>query len=750
MDHTNPTILINPKSLRMIKLRDQWARYLISIGGIAIIATVFAIIALIVEVAIPLFREPVQELILDVALPDQLVGKPILALGTSEYLQTVYALTGDGKVIVLNQEADRITSVVESPLGEQQGRQPMSVESFGKNFHSVRWDNDSTSLIQVQFSSKFDTAGVRSLGHQVKTLVDMDWQGTVRPEKVWLRKSEKGFFRVALLPGNRIEVLFQPDQGEADPLFGAKPSEPQHFEFSEPVGGKISAVAVSSLGNNIYFGTTDGTLVRLVFDEDGGLKEKEVLSMAVGSPVSAMGFVFGDVSLIVGDTQGRLNSWFPVQTADKKSLARITALEPATSAVTSISSGVRNKTVISQSDQGDLYVDYLTSARRLFHFSHPGMIAAYSYPERGDGLFALTANQRLLLWKIDAPHPETSWKTLFQQVWYENYNEPAYVWQSTGGSDDFEPKMSVIPLVYGTIKATFYALLFALPISVLGAVYVSQFASSRFRAWIKPVIELMAALPSVVIGFLVALWLAPMFQDWIVAVLLTTILVPLFFLLFMLVWQFFRHLKWAKNVERGYEFIILVPVVALAGWMAAAWSAPVENLLFDGSFSQWLYNSSGQMFDQRNSIIVAVGLGFAVIPIIFSITEDSISSVPRNLSAASLAVGASRWQTVWRVIVPSASPGIFAATMIGLGRAIGETMIVLMATGNTPIMDFSPFNGMRTLSANIAVEVSEAPVGGTLYRTLFLCAVILFTLTIILNTAAELVRDNLRKKYGRF
>ena len=142
-------------------------------------------------------------------------------------------------------------------------------------------------------------------------------------------------------------------------------------------------------------------------------------------------------------------------------------------------------------------------------------------------------------------------------------------------------------------------------------------------------------------------------------------------------------------------------------------------------------------------------MGFAVIPIIFSIAEDALSSVPATLSASSLALGASRWQTLWRVILPSASPGIFAGTMIGFGRGVGETMIVLMATGNTPILDWSPFNGMRTLSANIAVEIPEAPVDGTLYRVLFLCAVLLFLLTFALNTAAELVRQNLRKRYGR-
>ena len=140
-------------------------------------------------------------------------------------------------------------------------------------------------------------------------------------------------------------------------------------------------------------------------------------------------------------------------------------------------------------------------------------------------------------------------------------------------------------------------------------------------------------------------------------------------------------------------------------------------------------------------------MGFAVIPIIFTITEDALSSVPQGLRSASLACGASRWQTAWRVVLPTASAGIFSATMIGLGRAVGETMIVVMATGNTPIMEMNIFSGMRTLSANIAVELPEAPVNSTLYRTLFLGALVLFLMTFILNTLAEVLRQHLREKY---
>ncbi len=158
---------------------------------------------------------------------------------------------------------------------------------------------------------------------------------------------------------------------------------------------------------------------------------------------------------------------------------------------------------------------------------------------------------------------------------------------------------------------------------------------------------------------------------------------------------------------------------------------------------------TGLGYDQRNAVVVGLAMGFAVIPIIFAIAEDAFSNVPGNLVAGSLALGADRWQTVTRVVLPTASPGIFSAIMIGFGRAVGETMIVLMATGNTPIMSWNPFNGFRTLSANIAVEIPEAPQGGTLYRTLFLAALLLFVMTFLINTVAELVRQRLRERYSQ-
>jgi len=199
----------------------------------------------------------------------------------------------------------------------------------------------------------------------------------------------------------------------------------------------------------------------------------------------------------------------------------------------------------------------------------------------------------------------------------------------------------------------------------------------------------------------------------------------------------------------GVETFMLVPLLLLGVALVIALNGPL-NGLFDGGFLSWIYTTFDVRYDQRNALVVGLAMGLAVIPIIFSISEDAISSVPRHLTAGSLALGATPWQTAWRVVLPAASPGIFSAVMIGFGRAVGETMIVLMATGNTPIMDWSAFNGFRTLSANIAVEIPEAPHGESLYRVLFLAALLLFLITFLVNTAAEVVRQRLRQRYSRF
>jgi phosphate transport system permease protein len=168
------------------------------------------------------------------------------------------------------------------------------------------------------------------------------------------------------------------------------------------------------------------------------------------------------------------------------------------------------------------------------------------------------------------------------------------------------------------------------------------------------------------------------------------------------------------------------------------------------ALAQWLgldpRDSLVGTYAQRNTLIVGFAMGFAVIPIIYTISEDALSAVPEHLRGAALGCGATKWQVAVRVIVPTAASGIFSAVMVGLGRAVGETMIVVMAAGNTPLLDINPFTGLRALSATIAVELPEAVKDGTLYRTLFLAALVLFGMTFVINTIAEVVRMHFRKR----
>jgi phosphate transport system permease protein len=289
-------------------------------------------------------------------------------------------------------------------------------------------------------------------------------------------------------------------------------------------------------------------------------------------------------------------------------------------------------------------------------------------------------------------------------------------------------------------------MLFAVPLAVLGALFISQFADPGLRAAIKPTVEIMAALPSVVIGFLAGLYLASTIEKHLVGVFLMIILMPLFGTSGLFLWNRIP-LRLRGSLRPGTELALILPLLILAGWLSTVLGPIVEGWVFSGDIRAWLQETLGLTYDQRNCIVVGIAMGFAVIPIIFTISDDAFVSVPASLTAASLALGATRWQTAVRVVLPTASPGIFSAIMVGFGRAVGETMIVLMATGNTPVMDWSIFNGMRTLSANIAVEIGEAPHGGTLYRTKFLAAALLFVMTFLVNSVAEVIRQRLRDRY---
>ncbi len=412
------------------------------------------------------------------------------------------------------------------------------------------------------------------------------------------------------------------------------------------------------------------------------------------------------------------------------------------------------------------------------------------------------------LWRFYAPHVEVSLQSLFSKIRYESYETASYSWQSTSGTDEFQSKFSLVPLIWGTFKATLYSLLFAVPLAIFAAVYSSEILDRQTRNVVKPTLEMMASVPSVVLGFLAAIIVAPWVEAHIVSVLLIGTSMPFLLYVFgvflqipsarhlttrglyasrrllmwvvlgfgIMLWLLIRaglliertafggdlkaFLSGGPGTEGVLWGLLLLPLVFISLWSLPVRRAP--NLFRIAVFilapvlavglgsvlsghTELRSDLLGQ-YAQRNTLVIAIAMGFAIIPIIYSLAEDALTSVPNSLRAGSLACGASVWQTTARVVLPTAASGIFSAIMVGLGRGIGETMIAVMATGNTAVMTTNPFDGLRSMAANIAVELPEAAQGSTHYRILFLSALTLFFFTFTLNSFAEFLRARYRAR----
>jgi len=505
-----------------------------------------------------------------------------------------------------------------------------------------------------------------------------------------------------------------------------------------------SLIGVDEAGQMLYWD---------IANPDAAVLRDQVSAVEAGERITEVKMLNGTFSMVVGTSEGRLSQWFLVRDQRAEAgdnifnLVRVRDFERHPGAITRIQPEYTRKGFAVVDEAGGLGLHYGTSARTLYLKQvSDAPLRAVGISPVDDQLIVEDEAGTVTRFDVWNEHPEVSLKALWGKVWYEGRGDPEYVWQASSGSDSFEPKYSMVPLTIGTLKAAFFAMLFAMPLAIAGAIYTAYFMAPKLRGYVKPTIEVMEALPTVILGFLAGLWLAPFLENHIPAVFTILVGLPLSFL--VIAWVFSRLPQSVRlAVPAGWEAAILLPVIALVVWGLVSLSPLIEVWFFDGSMRQW-FTDIGITYDQRNALVVGIAMGFAVIPTIFSIAEDAVFTVPRHLTQGSLALGATAWQTVTRVVLLTASPGIFSAIMIGFGRAVGETMIVLMATGNSPVINFNIFEGMRTLSANIAVELPETAVDSTHFRILFLAGLVLFALTFTVNTIAEVVRQRLRERYS--
>jgi len=644
---------------------------------------------------------------IDLELPE---GVTITSLGNGEPRSRLFAFgLSDGSMVVMRHESEltfspegvrAIVPAPEFPLG----RDPVVVDDQGR------------ALITITVQQARDDTGVAAL--------TADGELTLVRYRV----------RTALLTGEQ-EVQRQQ---------WSLPAHDQRVEHLQLSANLWNLIGADALGNLVYWD--------IARPANAVLRD---LASAVedGETITDLEYLNGTFSIVIGTSEGRLSQWFLVRDESEDAgdnvfyLARAREFRQHPGAITDIRPEYNRKGFLAVDDQGNLGVHYGTSSRTLAleSISDQALTAVTVSPVNNQ-VMAETANGELLILGLWNEHPEASLGAFWNKVWYEGRSNPEYVWQASSGSDSFEPKYSMVPLTIGTLKAAFFAMLFAMPLAIAGAIYTAYFMSPSIRGYVKPTIEVMEALPTVILGFLAGLWLAPFIESNLPVVFTTLVGLPLAFLLIAFVYaQLPRSLR--VRVPAGWEAVILMPVIALVVWVLVSISPLIEIAFFNGSMRQW-FTDVGITYDQRNALVVGIAMGFAVIPTIFSIAEDAVFTVPKHLTQGSLALGATPWQTVTRVVLLTASPGIFSAVMIGFGRAVGETMIVLMATGNSPVLNFNIFEGMRTLSANIAVELPETAVNSTHFRVLFMAGLVLFAMTFLVNTIAEIVRQRLRARYS--
>ena len=751
--------------LRRVKLIDRFAVGFITFGGLFIIVAVLFIFVFIFGEALPLFRPAtgvargtvdlaaVPALEYTPAVPAALAtapapaplatapaalvlsetGKP-LVMGIDEYQRYFYEVLSDGRTAFWKVDGSFASQLPPTSLGQSKVRS--ASRSLTGDYVALGTEDGRVSLQQVRFTPRYENQKLVDLDLAVRDrgVVAIDPQA--RPIRHVAYEETDGRKTVLAVPADDTVLVWRTDDEGAEHRAELKTQEGDRITRVR-IGRSDTAVASTEKGNLYHWELAPE--VRLT--ETAHVSEE---------PITALEYTLGNITLIVGDAKGNLSGWFRVREKEEDTdlhFVKAHAYAGQGVAIAAIGASTRDKGFVTAGNDGSIVLRHMTSERSVVSFPATGApVDAVLLTPKLDGIIVKQADGRLARYEISAPHPDISFRALFGKVWYEGYSQPEYVWQSTGGTDDFETKFSLVPLVFGTIKGTFYALVFAIPLAVMGALYTSQFMHPTIKARVKPTVEIMAALPSVVVGFIAGLWLASRVEREIVPVLLMIVLLPLFGTLGIVVWSAVPR-AFKDRLRPGMEVAVILPLLLVGAAVALLVGPWFESAFFSGDFRLWLSSAMNVVYDQRNCLVVGLAMGFAVIPIIFTIAEDSFTSVPQHLTAASLALGASRWQTATRVVLPTASPGIFSAVMIGFGRAVGETMIVLMATGNTPVLDWSVFNGMRTLSANIAVEIPEAPYGGTLYRTLFLAALVLFLMTFFVNTLAEVVRQRLRERY---
>ncbi|RMF61909.1 MAG: ABC transporter permease subunit, partial [Calditrichaeota bacterium] len=655
------------KYYQQLYRKDHLAARLISMAGYAVIVSILAIFLFLLYQSLPLGKDASISELLTIPAPN--TDATHLLTGSDDYLELFFALDVHGHLKFYKISDGELVKEETLPLDSSEKILAVSQGNIHKHLYSIGTSNGKVVTFEIKFLYDYSgTKRVISPELSIEDIWELSSNDTIpnHTELLAYTENEDGVKYWAWVNHQQQLHLrvYNPDYDETT-----------EFDLTDEVGdATFTEVAMSHDGYHLLAATQSSEIFWFDISDPEEVSFKNSWIVKRNVPVTSLEFLLGNQTAVVGLADGGVESWFPVRTTGNNfEFRKIHTFDSHPAAITSITPSPRNRNFLTTDANGGIRLHYSTTGRTEIKFKPADApVSAAAFAPKSNGIIILNNHHQFSVFRLDNPHPETTPKSLFGKVWYEGYPGPEFVWQSTGGSDEFEPKLSLVPLIFGTLKGTFYAMLFSVPIALLGAIYVSQFAPKRLVRVIKPTIEIMAAIPSVVIGFLAGLYFSTVFEEHLMTLFAFLILLPVVFWIGLKAWNFLPEQR-RLNRPAGIE-IVFALIIFIMTYMIAKFTGKYFELhLFKGNFQQWLYSNLNVVYETRNSFVVGFALGFAVIPIIFTVAEDALSNVPDALTSASLALGASRWQTVRRVVIPAAAGGIFAAVMLGLGRAVGET-----------------------------------------------------------------------------
>ncbi len=502
--------------------RDRAAKFVVYVGGLGMIASIVGICVFLVSQALPLLLGASVEERSEARLDGEVVEGVVDPLLTHSAL-----LDRQGRIRIWSFEEKRFVQSHAFPLVD--GESLRAFDSLPRAGVLAAASNQARVFLQKVDWEVEHTEEGRKVHPKLAEAESFAMDDSGKPLVCFSvqKGSEDSYAIVAQTASLGLEIRLEMHEENA---FTGE-TELSESSIQGSFTGKLDFLRLDSEFQNLYGTTQDGRLIWWKI-EDEELSAPRIVSVNHQGPASpkyrvqAFSFAQGERSLLLGQHGLELSLWFPVRdAAEVSSVQRIRDFEKAEGRILDLESSPRNKSFLCLEEGGQLRLLHSTSGAELWRGRSPiAAPRAASFAPKGNAVL-LMGKTGIALLGVDNPHPETSLATLFQKVWYEGYSGPEYAWQSTGDSGT-EPKLSMIPLIIGTLKGTLFSMLLSIPIAVLAAMYVSQFMHPSLQKYVKPVIEVMAAIPSVILGFVAALWLAAAGEGVFTAFLLSGLLLP--------------------------------------------------------------------------------------------------------------------------------------------------------------------------------------------------------------------------------